>query len=808
VLRLFGYGGLLLLISAVLALATSSLFFRLLTLLICIGLLGLYTFLVRSRPRQRGNVRIPGLKEAVDVYCDERGVPHIYANNLHDLYLAQGYMTAQDRLWAMDMHRRAASGQMAEVLGEKWLTMDCHFRTLGLRRAAEASLDLLQPETRAVLDAYAAGVNARIGEGRLAPEFTVLRYKPEPWTAVDTLVLGKYTAYSLGGNWDREVFRARLVQTVGVNRAAELFWLPPDEELLHVLEQTPLPELDELLHMIADTSHELSGGNGWVISGSKTRSGAPLLANDPHLAVRNPGVWYQTHLVGPAGLDVTGVTFPGVPGILLGHNREIAWGTSHFHADAQDIYVERINPGTPGEFLYQDGWEQAVRIVEPIRVKGRPEPVAHEVLITRHGPVIARGEQTALSIRWTALEPSREIETFLAINRARSWGEFRQALEPYTAPAQQFLFAGRDGTIACRAAGKVPARRQGDGQAPVPGWTDQYEWSDFIPFDAMPEVVNPAEGYLTATCGELSCDCPQGSGWLPPYRSEWVGQRLHAAADLTAEHMVQLQTDSVNYHARAHLQVLLGALQEGLHNKGPHPQTLNDLEKRAMLLLSGWDGCESPGAPAPLLWHHWYLFLLEGIFRPQLGLDLFDRFVASGMPMQVTDRLIRRVLEGGDSQWLSREGEGSLGRIALRAFRRAVALLAARHGQQPDRWRWGKERTVTFAHPLATRLGPLRSLLNLGPYPVGGSTITLNNQGFSQLNPFQVSVTASWRQVVDLGQPEEGLDICAPGQSGHPLSNHYADQVAGWLKGEYQPQLTRHKAIRELPCLVLKPDID
>jgi penicillin G amidase len=806
-LRLFGYGGLLTTISAVLALATSSLFFRLLTLVLGLTVLALYLWLRRSLPRRQGTVLMPGLKETVDVYVDDRGVRHVYANNSHDLYLAQGYVTAQDRLWTMDLYRRVASGQLAEVLGDNVLHLDRHFRTLGLRRAAEASLDRLSPETRAVLEAYATGVNARISEGRLPPEFAVAGYKPTPWTAVDTLTLGKYTAYYLVSNWDRELFRTRLVQTVGVEQAAELFWLPPDGDLLRLLEQLPLPDVDGLLNTIAATSHEVSGSNSWVAGGSKTRSGAPLLANDPHLAISSPSVWYQTHLVGPAGLDVTGATFPGVPGILLGHNRDIAWGATNFNADVQDIYVERCNPAASDEFLFADHWEKATHITEQIRVKGKADPIAHDVFVTRHGPVIARGGETALSVRWTALEPSAEIETFLAINQARSWAEFRQALEPYAAPAQQFLFAGRDGTIACRVAGKVPVRPRGDGQAPVPGWTGEFEWTGTVPFDAMPEVVNPPEGFLTAA----ACDTPtmnyrMGSGWLPPYRSQWVGHRLNAATDLTAQHMVDLQTDCMNYHARSLLQVLLNALQEGLHQGSPHAQALTATEKRAMLLLSGWDCCESAGAPAPLLWHYWYVFLLEGIFRPRMGLDLFDRFVASGMPMQVMDRLIHRVVEGGDSLWLDREGEGSLGRLALRAFRRAVALLAAKHGKQPDRWHWGKERTVTFEHPLASKFGPLRPFLNLGPYPVGGSTITVNNQGFSQLNPFKASVAATWRQVVDLGQIEEALDICAPGQSGHPLSPYHADQLAGWLKGEYQPQLVRHKAIRELPCLVLKPE--
>jgi penicillin amidase len=283
-----------------------------------------------------------------------------------------------------------------------------------------------------------------------------------------------------------------------------------------------------------------------------------------------------------------------------------------------------------------------------------------------------------------------------------------------------------------------------------------------------------------------------------------VAERLGAASALTVEKMQELQTDSYNYHARSLLQTLLNAIQEGLR-QGPHPETLNEREKRAMLLLSGWDCCEVAEAAAPLLWHQWYLFLLEGIFRPQMGLALFDHFVANGMPEQLTDRLIHHVAQGGSSLWLDAEGETSLSRIALRAFRRAVGYLSAKHGSSPERWHWGKEHSVTFRNPLASHMGWVSHFLNLGPFPQGGSEVTQNRPGFSQLRPFQVTVASTWRQVVDLGQLEESRDICAPGQSAHPLSPHHADQLPGWIKGELQPQLMRHKTIQALPCIHLKP---
>lgn len=805
-LRLFTAAGLLIVASVGLMIWTGGLFFRVLTLILATALLGLYLFFRWSLPRRTGQVQVPGLHEPADVYWDDRGVPHVYAKSFHDLYLAQGYVTAKDRLWSMDLDRRAASGQLAEVFGEKFVSVDKHFRTLGLHRAAAASLEAYTPEEREWLEAYAAGVNAAMAEGHLSPEFAILGYKPRPWSPVDTAVVGKFAAYGLGGNWDTELFRAKLVQAAGAEKAAELFWLPPDLEGLKLLEEIELPDLDQLLAIAAQSINESVGSNNWAVAGSRTRSGSPLLASDPHLPVRNPAVWYQTHLVGPDGMDVIGVTFPGVPGIMVGHNRDIAWGVTNLNPDVQDIFVEKVSPDSPDLFLYKDAWEQAEHIREEIRVRGG-QTVVHEVLVTRHGPVIVQGKNIALSLRWTALEATTDIAAVMSYCRARSWSEFRSALARFHAPAQNFVVACQDGTIAWRGNGHIPVRRKGDGQAPVPGWTGEYDWAGYIPFEQLPESVNPPEGYLTTANHDVTppgYPYHLGAGFSPSYRFDRISERLRGATDLTVEKFHELQVECVNLQARTLLQLLLGLVQEGLRSGG-QPQNLNHTEKQALLMISGWDCDEQQGAPEAALWHHWYQFLMEGIFRPQMGLALYDQFLCSGMPLQMTDRLIRQVAEGGDSRWLSREGADGLAVIAVRAYRRAVALLAAKQGPHPERWRWGREHTLRFEHPLTIGASFLRPIFNVGPFPVGGSATTVNNQGYSQLSPFRVTIAASWRQVVDLARPEESRDILVPGQSGHPLSPHHADQVSHYLKGQYHEQLYRHSVIRHLPHLTLHP---
>ena len=806
--RLFGIAGLFALVSAGLALLTNALFFRALTPLLMAAIIGLYLWLQHSLPPRQGSLRIPDLHAPVDIYRDERGVPHIYAGDLHDLYMAQGFVTAQDRLWAMDLNRRLASGRLAEILGARLLPLDRFFRTVGLRRAAERSLAVCSPEIKEYLEAYAAGVNAWIAQNRLSPEFHLLGYRPEPWTPLDTLTIGKYIQFELGGNWAGQLFRTELVRTVGAEKAAELFWLPADPYLLDELENLPLPDMDELMNAAAATVHEIMQSSAWVAAGSKTRSGSPLLANDPHLAVRTPSAWYQAHLVSQhAGMDVAGASIPGVFGIILGQNREIAWGITNLNPDAQDIYLEKVHPENPNAFAYGSDWLPAKRLVEAIRVKGEKDPVLHEVLITRHGPVLARGEKIALSLRWTALEATSGLGAFVQINRARNWAEFRAALAGYTGQALNFLFAGQDGTIAWRVAGVVPVRAKGNGQAPLVGWSGEYEWTGSVAFEALPEAVNPPEGFIALAGQDITPEgypFPLSSCWAPPYRARQIHRMLTAGTDLTPEKMLTLQTDVYNAQVETLVQTLLNAVQEGLR-QGAHPEGLTPLEKRALLLLSGWDGEDDGKAAAPALWHQWYLFLQEAVFRPQMGLKLFDQFVSTGMAVPVTDRLLIRVAEGGESLWLGREGEAGLPRVALRSFRRAVALLAAKQGQAPENWRWNREHRIRFEHPLVQHMPSLRWLLNLGPYPVGGSGMTLHHQGYNLLDPFWVQSTAPWRQVVDLGDPEGAREVCVPGQSGHPMSLHYGDQIPTWLKGEAYTRLFEHQAIWALPKFSLLP---
>ena len=463
----------------------------------------------RRLPQTAGTLRLPGLEAAVEVVRDRWGVPHIYAESTHDLMVAQGFVHAQDRLWQMDFQRRLVAGRLAEVLGAVAAPVDRWFRTIGMRRVAEQEVSLIDAGVRADLEAYAAGVSSRIARGRLPVEFTLLRYRPEPWTVADTLSWIKMMSWDLSVNWETELLRARLIARLGPERAAELepeyfaCWprvVPPGVEY-SAIGSAALRRAGAARPLAGPSAREGLGSNNWALAGSRTTTGAPILANDMHLQMGMPCIWYENHLAG-GDLDVTGVTFPGIPGVISGHNGHVAWGFTNGFPDVQDLYVERLRRTDDGrvQYEYRGEWLDAQVVREEIRVKGGGT-VVEQVVITRHGPIInglapdLAGEQP-LALRWTSLEPDRMVEGLHGMSRAKNCLEFREALRDWTAPVQNTVYADTEGNIAYSFPGKVPIRARGDGRVPVPGWTGEYEWTGYIPYEELPHLYNPPQGYI------------------------------------------------------------------------------------------------------------------------------------------------------------------------------------------------------------------------------------------------------------------------------------------------------------------------
>ncbi len=787
---------------------------------------GYYWLLQRPLARTKGTLRLPGLQNEVEVLRDRWGVPHIYASNLHDLLFAQGFVHAQDRLWQMDFHRRLVAGRLSEILGQTTLSVDHWLRILGMRRVAELDVDLLGPRTRLNLEAYAAGVNARIAQGRLPVEFSLLRYRPEPWTVADTLSWGKMMSWYLSVNWESELLRAQLITHLGPDRAAELepspptehpYIVPPGAELA-TLDTSPLERAKEARPFVGPTARDGLGSNSWVLSGSRTATGAPLLANDMHLFMTLPSVWYENHLVAD-DLNVTGITFPGIPGVVAGHNGHVAWGFTNGYADVQDLYVERLRRTDVGEgksrvqYEYQGRWLDAELIHEEIVVKGG-ETVVKEVIVTHHGPVInalapdLAGEPwpeafesgpsevvEGLALRWTTLEPDGMIEAVSAMSRAQDCLEFREALRHWTAPVQNVVYADTKGNIAYSYPGKVPIRARGDGRVPVPGWTGEYEWLGYIPFEELPHLYNPPQGYVVTANNRIVDDgypYHLGSEFALGDRAQRIVELIEARKEIDVAYAKGMQFDQISPTART-----IGRYLGQLSVEDPELATV--VER-----MRDWDGSLGAGSVPSSIHQVFVRRMIQLLLQDKLG-DLTIRYAGKGpTPMLAESSIfgstswvwLLKVLAQAPSPWFNL-GHGETRDDVMRlALRQSIDFLKTELGPEIKDWTWGKLHTLTYAHTLG-RVKPLDKLFNRGPYPIGGDATTVWATGASRHDlSSQGIVGPPFRFVADLGDLSRCWGLLVPGQSGQPGNKHYDDQIQAWFTGEYHPMLYNREDVK------------
>lgn len=750
--------------------------FGALIVLVIIALFAVNAYFSRTVAQVDGQIYVPDVLEEVVVRTDNQGVPHISANNTYDLYFAQGYVQAQNRLFQMEMSRRQASGTLSEVVGAEAVEQDKFFRTLGLRRAAEKSYEAYSEEGKEVLQAFSDGVNAFIEHAternRLPLEFSLMEIETvEEWTPIDSLTIGKYMAYDLGGHWERQAFHYYLLQTFEEEKAFELFPLYPEEKPT-IIEEGEIDIAASFEHAVIP--HPFNGSNNWVIGGEKTKSGKPLLANDPHLGLDTPSVWYQMHLQGP-DVNVSGVIFAGVPGIILGHNDDIAWGVTNTGPDVQQLYIERRNPDNPYEFLYEGEWEEAEVIEEVIEVKDG-ETIVHEVIETRHGPIISEFasdsvEEEVMSLRWTALDATTELEAILEMNKAKSWQEFETALEKFLAPAQNFVFMSKDGTIAYKANGHIPIYEDGkDALLPLEGWKSENEWDGFIPFDELPTVVNPEKGYIATANNKIVGDeYPYhiSNVWAAPYRYERIVEMLEESDEFTVNDMVRMQMDDLNIQARDFVPLLLEWLPK---------DDLSAIEKEAVNLLAEWDFRDYVNAPQPLIYHRWLHHIEEMIFEeiPDEVMDLVGR------RGQLLDSIIRK---GDASVWVAEKGGWS--DVLSTSFSETIRSLVNEYGEKVERWKWGDFHKVYFKHPLSDQHPILKFLFNRDdPVGVSGSENTIMAASYNAETGI-VNHGASWRFIMDAADFANGYHHVSPGQSGHFWSDWYHDQLIDWSNGGY-----------------------
>jgi penicillin amidase len=761
----------------------------------------LYYYLFRRPLAQTSGVLpLTGLGGDVEIIRDRWGVPHIYATDARDLFFAQGFVHAQDRLFQMEFWRRLGAGRLSEVLGEPTVEVDRWLRVLGLRRVAEQEVALLSDETRELMLAYASGVNAFIDRGRLPVEFSLLRYRPERWQIADSLTWIKFMDWSLSVNWEAELLGAQLIAHLGPDRAAALdapyppgnpTTLSPDVDWSHI-GAGALARAELARPYTGPPTRAGLGSNNWVVDGKSTATRAPLLASDMHLPLSMPAIWYENHLSG-GGYDVAGLSFAGLPGVVAGHNGRVGWSFTAGFADTQDLYVERLKPDNPHQYQYQGEWHDAWVLYEEIAVKGT-EPVTEKVVITRHGPLIdglVPGEaKEPLALSWTALEPSDMVGLLFDICQARDCSSFHHALRRWTGPVQNVVYADVDGNIGYTMVGRIPVRVEGhDGRVPVAGWTGEHEWRGYVPFEDWLHVINPREGRLvTANAKPVGEEYPRflGHAWMPGFRAARISELLEAGQAFTLDDFCHMQLDQKSTLAR-HVGQHLSRLETGTE----HP----NLE-----MFKNWDGELSPNSPTAAVYQVFtrrFLYNLFDTLADQAPLDphLAKRFVGQGPhPLLAQNScygyngraLLAHLLDTPESALFQNRSRDEL---MLQSVREAFDYLRWQLGPKIESWRWGDLHQLTFSHPLG-QVKALEKLFNRGPFPIGGDDTTIWATGtlYHSLESGQM-VGPVCRFVLDLGDLNRSRSLNTLGQSGQPGSRHYADSIQAWFQGDYHPLL-------------------
>lgn len=692
----------------------------------------------RSLPTLKGVVELPGLEGPVEVLRDRFGVPQIFAESERDLFFAQGYVHAQDRFFQMELGRRAGHGRLSELLGENALEFDRLSRTVGFGRIAAASVEDGPPEALRSLKAYSAGVNASLATEPRSPELRLLRHHPGSWTPADTAAWSVIMAWSLSASWESKLLQRDAGEEHG-DRDDLSAYLDPG-----------------------------AGSNAWAVSPGRSATGSALLAGDPHLVLGIPCLWYEVGLYG-GPYRVVGASLPGSPGVVIGHNERVAWSVTAALTDVQDLYVERFAKRDPGLYEHAGEWREAEVREEEISIRGRREPVVQKVRTTLHGPVITDvvGGKEDLALRWTTPGPLELIEAGLAVNRVRNREEFLAALRGWTAPNQNFVYADRTGVIGRALAGPVPIRRNHRGERPVPGWSGEHEWEGFAPFEELPKSFDPEEGQI-ASANEAPDSGSIPGAYLPRYRRDRIEELLRATERHSLETFRKIQGDL--YCAPAHT----------LAGKLARLASPTDVPEELLRELALWDGHlaaqSRPGAVARIS--------LEVLLRHDGGaLPRIDSPLPTGIESHLTN-LVPELLERLDD----------LPEEALRrALEETVEILKESCGPDPESWSWGALHVAELRHPLGI-VRALRGALNRGPYPVGGDANTVRLAAFRSGETGKpsfgpVTTGPNYRFIVDTGDWERAWSVILPGQSGHPASPNYDDQVGLWLDVRYRPMV-------------------
>jgi penicillin amidase len=790
---------------------------------------GAYHYLRRSLPLATGEIIVPGTTAPIEIVRDADAIPHVLAANKRDALFGLGYVHAQDRLWQMEFQRRIGFGRLSEIFGKAAIPQDRFLRTVGFGRAARAAWDRMPARATDQINAYLAGVNAFIAThhgAQLPPEFTLLGFEPEPFAGPDVAVWTKMMAWDLSANYTFELLRDDLVKAVGPERMAEL--MPPygirslsitdpdqgteggesHENLPNFHRATGAPtvsartSLGSALAALSSGDRSVAGfllgnarveglgSNNWVVDGTMTASGRPMLANDPHLSAKTPSTWYLAHVSG-GDFEVIGATLPGTPAVAIGRNRFIAWGETNVAADVQDLYRER--PDAAGTSVEFRGAQEPMRtIAERIAVKGGA-PIDLTVRLTRHGPLISdalnaiNAESTKtpkpaplepLAFRWTALDDDdTTLQSFLALNEAHNWEQFTGALREFIAPSQNFVFADVAGHIGYYAPGRIPVRASGDGSRPTDGWTGDSEWVGHVPFESLPHLYDPPNHFIvTANHRPAPADYRYNLGleWTEPFRAARIVEMLRGKATFTPDDFARMQADTRSPHAAQLLPLLLRLAKPA-----------NDTDKEAIAILSRWNLDARAGSAAAAIFSAWFLHLAPALAGDELGPVALDSYAGR---FSFVSRFLVNVLSSGHSPWcddVRTPATESCSDTVTAALRKGVGDLSATLGGDMAGWRWDAVHRAMFPHQGLDAVPALRPLLSRS-VPNGGDWSTVNVGPVAADHLYEQRSVAGYRQIVDLSQVNDSRFLDAVGESGHFLSPHYDDFLDDWQHVRYR----------------------
>jgi penicillin G amidase len=784
-----------------------------------------------------GEIKIEGIASNVKIYNDDYGVPHIFAANENDMYFTLGYMHARDRLWQMDIARRAAEGKLSEVLGSTVLDFDKFFRTIGINKTAYKLFENASPKSKEILTAYSNGVNKFIEQhiDELPVEFDVLNYRPEKWKPEHSLMIGRLMGWELNLAWYTDYILGKIISKVGIEKTSDIF---PDTSVTlfkrvkietdslkdstakdisakNVSDLKEISSLGNSFFNIYESYREFfginnshSGSNSWVISGRKSESGKPILANDPHLAYQAPSKWYEVHMKSGNLFDITGMTIPGVPAVIIGHNKSIAWGMTNLMNDDNDFVILNRDSVDNSKYRFRNQTIKLDSIVERIPVKDSTE-VEYVVKFTLLGPVISNLPKHSLisdksneniykdnlmTFRWTGYEITDDINTFYKLNNAKNWDDFKNALHEFCCPAQNFMYADTAGNIGYHAAGKVPIRKSDSYDERLFPSASENEWIGFVDFDKLPNAFNPKEGYIvTANTNPwlwMKTDSKEryyiSYFWEPSSRFEKIDTILKSSSQFKIEEFKLMQMNTQSVFAKNISKFLVDAYKDS--------KNVNQVINTALEKFRKWDGDMNHNEAYGAIFNVFFIYLVKNIFNDELGDEIFKDFLSIGsLPYNSTLRLLN--CKDEESQlWfdnINTPAKETKDEMIRKSFNDAIDYLRKRYNTDDiGAWRWGELHKLKFTHLLGS-VQALDKTFNIGTYEVGGDQTTINCSEYNLYEAykngnFDVRLGPSMRMITDMADISHSLSVNTTGQSGQPLNDNYGDQSRMWLYGEFK----------------------